>query len=73
MVIRVELVDCSNSNMNGLRGLVIDHTGNTIRLLTETGRVLVIPINSCRYYIWLNNCLRLITPRGLRKLIRRLT
>ncbi|WP_291767467.1 ribonuclease P protein subunit [Caldivirga sp. UBA161] len=72
MPLRIELVDCRNSNMNGLRGLVIGHTEGTIRLLTETGRVLIIPVKSCRYYVWLNNCVMLMTPRGLRKLIRRI-
>ncbi|NAZ29341.1 MAG: ribonuclease P, partial [Caldivirga sp.] len=56
MVVRVELIDCRNSNMNGLRGLVVNHTEDTISLLTETGRVLTIPIDSCRYYVWFENC-----------------
>ena len=72
MPLRVELVDCRNSNMNGLRGLVIGQTEGTISLLTETGRVLTIPVKSCMYYVWLNNCIILMTPRGLRRLVRRI-
>ncbi|MGC9135335.1 ribonuclease P protein subunit [Caldivirga sp.] len=72
MPLRVELVDCRNSNMNKLRGLVIGHTEGTISLLTETGGVLTIPVKSCRYYVWLNDCVVLITPRGLKKLIKRI-
>ena len=72
MVVRVELIDCRNSNINGLRGLVVNHTEDTISLLTETGRVLTIPIDSCRYYVWFENCTRLMTHRELRRLIRRL-
>ncbi len=72
MPLKVELIDCRNSNMNGLRGLVVGRTEGTISLLTETGRMLTIPIKSCRYYVWLNNCIILMTPRGLRRLIRRI-
>ncbi|GEM_PF-927374 len=62
----VECVKCRNSTLNGLKGLVIDETKNTIQILTIDGTVKTIIKEECWYYVYDKSRIYLINGIDLR-------
>lgn len=70
--IYVQLVDCRSISMNGIGGLLVGYTANTIKILTEGGRVITIPMSWCKYYVSIDRCMYLVSYRKLRRILRKL-
>ncbi len=62
----VECVNCKNRYLEGIRGIVIEETKNTLKILCVDGKVRTIIKNQCWYYVKQDNKLFLVPPSRLR-------
>ncbi|OYT25741.1 MAG: ribonuclease P [Thermoprotei archaeon ex4572_64] len=62
----VECVKCRNPTLNGLKGLVVSETKNTIQILTIDGTVKTIIKEECWYYVYDKSRIYLINGTNLR-------
>lgn len=58
----VECTNCRNKSLEGLKGLVIDETKNTLKILCIDGKIRTVIKNVCWYYVKINNKVYLIPP-----------
>lgn len=56
----VSTVNCRNESLNGIEGMVIDETRNTLKVLTLTGSVKTIIKEDCWFYVDDGKCTYLI-------------
>ncbi|MGC8542674.1 MAG: ribonuclease P protein subunit [Vulcanisaeta sp.] len=56
---------CRNNSLDGINGIVIDETANTIKVLTLTGSVKTIIKEDCWFYVNVDGCTYLINGRKL--------
>lgn len=57
---------CRNKYLDGIQGIVIEETTNTIKVLTLTGSIRTIIKEDCWFYIDIGNCTYLINGYKLR-------
>jgi ribonuclease P protein subunit POP4 len=58
---------CRNESLNGIHGIVIEETANTVKVLTLTGSIKTVIKEDCWFYVDIGNCTYLISGRKLRK------
>ncbi len=62
----IECCNCKNPSLNGLKGLVIEITKNTIVILTVDGKVRRVLRDVCWYYVKIDDKIYLVNPRRVR-------
>ncbi|WP_069807852.1 ribonuclease P protein subunit [Vulcanisaeta thermophila] len=61
----VSTVNCRNRDANGIEGIVIEETRNTIKVLTMTGSVKTIIKEDCWFYVNDGDCTYLVPGHKL--------
>jgi len=59
----VECCNCKNPSLNGLKGLVIEVTKNTLVILTIDGKIKRVLKSLCWYYVKVGDKIYLVSPR----------
>ncbi len=62
----VECVNCKNKDLEGIRGIVIEETKNTLKILCIDGKIRIIIKNQCWYYVKQRDMIFLIPPARLK-------
>lgn len=61
----VECVNCKSKDVNGIKGLVIDETKNTVIILTIDGKIKTIIKSICWFYVHVNDKIYLIPGKRI--------
>lgn len=61
----ISTVNCKNETLNGIEGIVIDETRNTVKVLTTTGSLKTIIKEDCWFYINDGDCTYLVPGHRL--------
>ena len=61
----IECVNCRNKSLEGLKGLVIEVTKNTLKILTIDNKVRTVIKDECWYYVKLGDKVYLVHWRQL--------
>ncbi len=62
----IECCKCKNPSLNGLKGLVIDVSRNTLTVITVDGKIRTIIKDFCWYYVKIGDEIYLVNPRMIR-------